>query len=73
MVMVENPSHHPDPEMTSFSCRLVVSKRKLPEGERPNLMQMLKEYGTKVGNIGELLTTSASDICSRQEMTSWNG
>lgn len=43
--MVENPGHNPDPELTSFSCRLASQFRKLPEGERPNLIELLKEYG----------------------------
>lgn len=42
--MVENKGHNPDPAITSFSCRINSSLRKLPEGERPNLRTMLKEY-----------------------------
>lgn len=48
MIMVENPGHNPDPELTSFSCRLANQFRKLPEGERPNLIELLKEYGELV-------------------------
>lgn len=50
MIMVENPGHNPDPELTSFSCRLANQYRKLPEGERPNLIELLKEYGALVGS-----------------------
>lgn len=45
MIMVENPGHNPNPDITSFSCRLANQFRKLPEGERPNLIELLKEYG----------------------------
>lgn len=48
MIMVENPGHNPDPDLTSFSCRITNSLRKLPEDERPNLIALLKEYGELV-------------------------
>lgn len=51
MIMVENPGHNPDPELTSFSCRLANQFRKLPEGERPNLIELLKEYGELVRGV----------------------
>lgn len=51
MIMVENPGHNPNPELTSFSCRLANQYRKLPEGERPNLIELLKEYGALVCQI----------------------
>lgn len=41
--------HNPDPEYTSFSCRIPSSMRKLPESERPNLIELLKEFGELVG------------------------
>lgn len=48
MVMVANPTHHPDPNLISFSCRVVAAMRKLPPDERPNLIELLREYGRKV-------------------------
>lgn len=49
-IMVENYGHQPDPEYTSFSCRIPSSMRKLPEGERPNLIALLKEFGELTGD-----------------------
>jgi hypothetical protein len=46
--MCENVGHHPNPLVTSFSCRLASQFRKLPEAERPNLRELLKEYAAKV-------------------------
>lgn len=51
MIMVENPGHNPDPDLTSFSCRLANQYRKLQEGERPNLIELLKEYGELVREV----------------------
>ena len=45
MIMVVNPDHCPDPKKTSFSCRLPMGLKRLPEAERPNLRTLLKEYG----------------------------
>lgn len=52
MIMVENEGHNPDPEITSFSCRMPTHLRKLPEGERPNLIALLKEFGELVSECG---------------------
>jgi hypothetical protein len=51
MIMVENPGHNPDPELTSFSCRLTNTLKKLPEDERPNLIELLREYGELVSDL----------------------
>lgn len=45
---VVNPSHHPDPGLVSFSCRIPSSFRKVTETAGPNLQQLLKNYGAKV-------------------------
>lgn len=45
MIMVENPGHNPDPLLTSFSCRIPSSVRKLPSSEQPNLIALLREFG----------------------------
>ncbi|KAJ8507429.1 hypothetical protein ONZ45_g10193 [Pleurotus djamor] len=47
MVMVSNPSHHPDPSVVSFSCRITGEKRKLPDNEQPDLISLLKMYGER--------------------------
>lgn len=57
MIMVENPGHNPNPDLTSFSCRLANQYRKLPEGERPNLIELLKEYGELVSSLFRFSTT----------------
>jgi len=49
-VMVANSTYHPSGQHTNFSCRILNSLKKLPDNERPNLIQMLKEYGGKVEN-----------------------
>ena len=54
MIMVENEGHNPDPEITSFSCRMPTHLRKLPEGERPNLIALLKEFGELVSACSAL-------------------
>ncbi|KAF9489907.1 DHH phosphoesterase [Pleurotus eryngii] len=48
MIMVVNPSHHPDPNLVSFSCRIPASLRKVAETAQPNLQQLLKGYAAKV-------------------------
>lgn len=32
----------------SFSCRIASGLRSLPEGERPDLISLLKEYGDSI-------------------------
>ncbi|KAL0945758.1 hypothetical protein HGRIS_012047 [Hohenbuehelia grisea] len=48
IIMVVNPSHHPDPNLVSFACRLSKRAREMPEVTRPNIIQILKDYGEKV-------------------------
>ncbi|KAI5121861.1 hypothetical protein M0805_001069 [Coniferiporia weirii] len=48
LVMVANDGYHPSGVHTNFSCRIVASLRKLPEPERPNLIEILKEFARKV-------------------------
>lgn len=45
---VVNPSHHPDPNLVSFSCRIPASLRKVAETAQPDLQQLLDNYGAKV-------------------------
>ena len=52
LVMVANDGYHPSGQHTNFSCRIVQSLRRLPEGERPNLIEILKEYAAKVPDPG---------------------
>ena len=64
MIMVENEGHNPDPEITSFSCRMPTHLRKLPEGERPNLIALLKEFGELVSassGVDEIRLLTRSD------------
>ncbi|KAF7416418.1 hypothetical protein PC9H_002684 [Pleurotus ostreatus] len=51
MIMVVNPSHHPDPNLVSFSCRIPASLRKVAETAQPDLQQLLKDYGAKVDDV----------------------
>ena len=60
MIMVENEGHNPDPEYTSFSCRIPNTLRKLPESERPNLIALLKEYGEIVSVYRRIELSAAS-------------
>lgn len=46
MVACANTGHSPDGRV-SFSCRIAASLRKLPQSERPNLQDVLREYGAK--------------------------
>jgi len=62
MIMVENRGHHPSPDMTSFSCRIVSSLRKLPESERPNLRFLLREYAAKTSH--DFLERVGADFAS---------
>lgn len=73
MIMVENPGHNPDPELTSFSCRLANQFRKLPEGERPNLIELLKEYGelVRLFHIYHQCAAKLLTLPNRQETGSW--
>lgn len=48
MVMVANSGYHPSGVHTNFSCRIIASLRKLPDEERPNLIETLKEYAAKI-------------------------
>ena len=50
LIMCANDAHHPSGEITSFSCRLPVGLRRLPDGVRPDLISILKEYAAKVSN-----------------------
>lgn len=45
MVMVANNGYHPSGVHTNFSCRIPVALRKVPDSDRPNLIELLKEYG----------------------------
>ena len=71
--------HNPDPELTSFSCRITNGLRKLPEGERPNLIELLKEYGDLVScvllplNVVHLQGIWSLNLMDdRQETVSWS-
>ena len=48
--MCANTGHSPDGRV-SFSCRIAASLRKLPQDERPNLQEVLREYGRKATEI----------------------
>lgn len=48
--MCANTGHSPDGRV-SFSCRIAASLRKLPQDERPNLQEVLREYGRKANEI----------------------
>lgn len=52
LVMVANDGYHPSGEHTNFSCRILASLRRLPEGERPNLIEILKEYAGRIDDKG---------------------
>ena len=52
LVMVANDGYHPSGQHTNFSCRIVQNLRKLPETERPNLIEILKEFARKVSDPG---------------------
>jgi len=60
MIMVENQGHHPDPEMTSFSCRICSTLRRLPEDQQPNLRDLLNEYGAMTSD--DFLDTVGADF-----------
>lgn len=62
MIMVENEGHNPDPDYTSFSCRIPNTLRKLPESERPNLIALLKEYGEIVSGDRHISSHSAQPV-----------
>ncbi|ORX34770.1 hypothetical protein BD324DRAFT_634900 [Kockovaella imperatae] len=44
MVMCANTAYNPDGRV-SFSCRIAATLRTLPDGERPNLIQLLLDIG----------------------------
>ena len=48
--MCANSGHSPDGRV-SFSCRIAASLRKLPQDERPNLQEVLREYAAKACEI----------------------
>jgi hypothetical protein len=48
-----NTGFHLDPNKVSFSCRIASNLRSLPEGERPNLIALLKEYGDSIEGFRE--------------------
>ena len=54
LVMVANEGYHPSGQHTNFSCRIIASLRRLPENERPNLIEILKDYSRKVPDEGFL-------------------
>lgn len=54
LVMVANDRYHPSGQHTNFSCRILANLRRLPEGKRPNLIEILKEYAGKIDDDGFL-------------------
>lgn len=48
-----NIGFQPDPNKVSFSCRIASNLRSLPEGERPDLIGLLKEYGSSIEGFRE--------------------
>ncbi|GAA99056.1 uncharacterized protein L969DRAFT_94239 [Mixia osmundae IAM 14324] len=48
MIMVANAGHNPSADIMSFSCRICASLRSLPDEERPNLIELLIEYGSRI-------------------------
>ncbi|THH09729.1 hypothetical protein EW145_g1795 [Phellinidium pouzarii] len=48
LVMVANSGYHPSGVHTNFSCRIVAGLRKMSDTERPNLIEILNEYASKV-------------------------
>lgn len=48
-----NTGFQPDPNKVSFSCRIASGLRALPEGERPDLIALLKEYGDSIEGFRE--------------------
>ena len=54
LVMVANEGYHPSGQHTNFSCRIIASLRRLPENERPNLIEILKDYSREVPDEGFL-------------------
>ncbi|RXK38730.1 hypothetical protein M231_04040 [Tremella mesenterica] len=53
MIMCANTGFNPDPSKVSFSCRIAANLRSLPDGERPDLIGMLNEYGNGIEGFRE--------------------
>lgn len=53
MVMCANTGFNPDPNKVSFSCRIASNLRALPDGERPDLIALLNEYGDAIEGFRE--------------------
>lgn len=52
IVMVANDGYHPSGEHTNFSCRILSSLRRLPDEQRPNIIEILKEYAARITDEG---------------------
>ncbi|KZO93868.1 DHH phosphoesterase [Calocera viscosa TUFC12733] len=69
MVMVVNTSYNPSGKHAHFSCRISAPLRKLPEGERPSLIALLREYAGRIPDLGFLERNGESFAKGHKEAT----
>ncbi|KAL5531570.1 hypothetical protein ACEPAG_4447 [Sanghuangporus baumii] len=69
LIMVANDGYHPSGKHTNFSCRIVSHLRKLPEVERPNIIEILLEYARKVPDERFLERTGGDFAKGHKEAT----
>ncbi|KZT58728.1 DHH phosphoesterase [Calocera cornea HHB12733] len=69
MIMVVNTAYNPTGKYAHFSCRISAPLRKLPDGERPNLIELLQEYASRVEDAGFMERNGDSFAKGHKEAT----